>query len=85
MDTPETDLLTPDAAPQDHERYRNSTYLLVSKVAYLIGVPEQTLTSDRVPPKMKETFLELEQNRDARIIRNLCIVRCGIERHFSKV
>ena len=85
MDTPETDLLTPDAAPQDHERYRNSTYLLVSKVAYLIGVPEQTLTSDRVPPKMKETFLELEQYRDARIIRNLCIVRCGIERHFSKV
>ena len=74
-----------EESSKDREQYKNSTYLIVSKIAYLIGAPEEILTSDRVPPKLNETFLELEQNKNARIIRNLCIIRCGIERHFTKV
>ena len=67
-----------EESSKDREQYKNSTYLIVSKIAYLIGAPEEILTSDRVPPKLNETYLELEQNKNARIIRNLCIIRCGI-------
>lgn len=28
---------------KDRQQYKNSTYMLVSKIAYLIGVPEQIL------------------------------------------
>lgn len=70
---------------QDRQQYKNSTYLLVSKIAYLIGVPEKVLLGGHVPVQMPETFEELENNKAARIIRNLCVIRCCIERNFSKI
>ena len=36
---------------KDRQQYKNSTYMLVSKIAYLIGVPEQILQGERVPAK----------------------------------
>ncbi len=70
---------------QDQTRYKNSTYLLVSKIAYLIGYADEVMTGDRVPEQMHEVYAELEKNKKARIIRNLCIIRYRIERNFAKI
>lgn len=71
---------------QDIQKYKNSTYMIVSKIAYLIGVPEEILLGENMPSQVyRETFESMESNKDARIIRNLCIIRCRIERNFSKI
>ena len=54
--------------------YKDSTYELVSKVAYLIGVPLRIFQNEHEPPKI-EIYNRLEQDKNARIIRNLCIIR----------
>lgn len=64
--------------------YRNSTYAVVSKVAYLIGVPQRIFELEYEPPKM-EHFKTLAQNKNARIIRNLCMLRTAIEQNYSEV
>jgi len=64
--------------------YKNSTYMVVSKVAYLIGVPYHIFENENQPPKL-EWFDQLKVNKNARIIRNLCILRTAIERNFGKI
>lgn len=59
-------------------------YEIVSRVAYLIGVPEWVFENEFESPRL-ETFKELEKNKNARIIRNLCIVRAAIERWYPKI
>ena len=63
--------------------YKDSTYELVSKVAYLIGVPLRIFQNEHEPPKI-EIYKRLEQDKNARIIRNLCIIRTAIERNYRK-
>ena len=63
--------------------YKDSTYELVSKVAYLIGVPLRIFQNEHEPPKI-EIYDRLEQDKNARIIRNLCIIRTAIERNYRK-
>ena len=58
---------------KDRQQYKNSTYMLVSKIAYLIGVPEQILQGEHVPAKMRETYEELDKIKEARIIRNFLV------------
>lgn len=60
------------------------TYAIVSKVAYLLGVPERIFENEHEPPKMDE-FRILEMNKNARIIRNLCMLRAKIERNFGAI
>ena len=48
--------------------YKDSTYELVSKVAYLIGVPLRIFQNEHEPPKI-EIYNRLEQDKNARIIR----------------
>ena len=60
------------------------TYTIVSKVAYLIGVPKKIFENEHEPPQLSE-YEELEQNKSARIIRNLCILRASIERNFGVI
>ena len=62
--------------------YKASTYVIVSKVAYLIGVPKRIFDNEHEPPQL-EVFLQLENDKNARIIRHLCIVRTAIERNFK--
>ena len=69
---------------QQTPAYKNSTYGIVSKVAYLIGVPLRIFENDYEPPKI-EFYNRLELDKNARIIRNLCIVRTAIERNFKKI
>lgn len=68
----------------DRVEYRDSTYVIVSKIAYLIGVPNRIFENEHEPPKI-EIFRELENNKPARIIRNLCMIRTSIERNFKKI
>lgn len=65
-------------------RYKDSTYDLISKVAFLIGVPKRVFENESQPPKIS-IYKMLDQNKHARIIRNLCIVRTSIERGFKAI
>ena len=64
--------------------YKDSTYDIVSKVAYLIGVPKHIFENEHEPPKL-EIYELLDKDKSARIIRNLCVVRAAIERMFGKI
>ena len=64
--------------------YKDSTYDIVSKVAYLIGVPKHIFENEHEPPKL-EIYEILDKDKAARIIRNLCVVRAAIERKFGKI
>ncbi len=59
-------------------------YEIVSRVAYLIGVPKRIFENDHEPPKI-EIFNMLEKEKPARIIRNLCAVRTQLEHNFLKI
>lgn len=63
---------------------KNSTYTIVSKIAYLIGVSLRIFENEHEPPKL-EIYIELEQNKNARIIRNLCRLRTAIELNFKAI
>ena len=64
--------------------YQNSTYNIISKVAYLIGVEKRHFEPDYEAPKM-DFFQELDRNKNARIIRNLCMLRTAIEQNYSTI
>ncbi len=64
--------------------YKDSTYEIVSTVAFLIGVPESIFLNEHEPPQ-HEIFERLYKNKHARIIRDLCIIRTCIERNFKKI
>ena len=65
-------------------QYKDSTYEIVSKVAYLIGVPLRIFENEHEAPQM-DVYKRLELDKNARIIRNLCIIRTEIERNFKKI
>lgn len=77
-DPSEREFITPQ------KDYRNSTYAVVSKVAYLIGVPQRIFELEYEPPKM-EHFKTLALNKNARIIRNLCMLRTAIEQNYGEL
>lgn len=64
--------------------YRDSTYEIVSKIAYLIGVPRRIFEIEHEPPKL-EIYDRLDKQKSARIIRHLCIVRTAIERNYKGI
>lgn len=88
LDTPmmdETSDIITDAVPTyDRITYKDSTYEIVSKVAYLIGVPKRIFENEHEAPKI-EIFNKLDADKTARIIRHLCIIRTSIERNFRHI
>lgn len=58
--------------------YENSTYTVVSKVAYLIGVQKRIFENEYEPPKM-EWYEKLHADKNARIVRNLCMIRTALD------
>lgn len=68
----------------DRAEYKDSTYEIVSKVAYLIGVPKRIFDNEHEAPKV-EVYNRLDSDKTARIIRHLCIVRTAIERNFKRI
>ena len=51
--------------------YKDSTYELVSKVAYLIGVPLRIFQNEHEPPKI-EIYDRLEQRSEERRVGKEC-------------
>lgn len=64
--------------------YSGGTYDLVSKIAYLIGVSKTIFENAYEPPKI-EIYTKLDRDKNARIIRHLCIIRTAIERRFKYI
>jgi len=63
--------------------FENSTYMVVSKVAYLLGVPKTIFEKIFEPPQI-DWFARLEKDRNARIIRNLCMLRTAfLDNHHA--
>lgn len=69
---------------EEHLTYKDSTYEIVSKIAYLLGVPQRIFENEYEAPKL-DVYEKLEQEKAARIIRHLCIVRTTIERNFKHI
>lgn len=61
-----------------------NTYDIISKVAYLSGVPYNIFENQYEPPDLA-VYNVLEQNKAARIVRHLCILRNAIERRFGEI
>ena len=68
----------------EKKTYQDSTYDLISKVAYLLGVPKRIFDNEHEPPD-PVVFQQLEGEKSARIIRNLCMIRTGIQRNFRAI
>lgn len=64
--------------------YENSTYSVVSLMAYLIGVEKRHFENEHEPPRL-DWYERLSQDKNARIIRNLCRLRTAIERRYSEI
>lgn len=69
---------------QDKKTRWGCKYEIVSKVAYLIGVPYSVFENEHEAPLL-EIYKELDKNKNARIVRHLCIIRSAIERWFGKI
>lgn len=80
--------MTYDLSAQNNTRHYEKrdtyTYELISSVAFLIGVPERTFKNEHEPP-LFDCYQLLIKNKNARIIRNLCILRTAIIRNFKKI
>jgi hypothetical protein len=76
--TVEQNLIVPQSA------YTGSTFMIISTMSYLTGVPKRIFENEGEPPKM-EVYIKLDLNKNARIIRNLCALRTAIERKFGTI
>ena len=68
----------------EESRYSNSTFDIVSRTAFLMGVPKRIFENEFEPPKM-EIYEELKKEKNARIIRNLSMLRTATERNFKNI
>ena len=59
-------------------------YDIISKTAYLAGVDKTIFEMDGQPPQMM-VYTELEQEKAARIIRNLCILRTAMLKYNQRI
>ncbi len=69
---------------QDHNSSHGEQYDIVSTVAFLLGIRKSIFENAAEPPKF-DIYEKLEQDKKARIIRNLCILRNQLEHNFLKV
>ena len=84
METYTDELVTHEEFEDERIRYKDSTYDIISKVAYLIGVPKRVFENEFEPPKL-DIYETLDKDKNARIIRHLCIIRTSIERAFGHI
>ncbi len=80
----DADIINDSTSEEDKITYKDSTYEIVSKVAYLIGVPKRIFDNEHEAPKI-DIYNRLESDKTARIIRHLCIIRTAIERNFKYI
>jgi len=70
---------------QDFKVYRNNSYNVVSIFGYLIGVPKDQFMAPENPAMMESMYKKLSTNKNARIIRNLCIIRTCMEKNYINI
>lgn len=71
--------------PNVSDEYRNTnTFEIVTKVGFLLGVPDKYLLADGSLYD-HDIYNEMAANRSSRIIRNLCSLRAIIERRFKDI
>lgn len=63
---------------------RSDTYHIVSRTAFLLGIQKSVFEDDRGGLEA-DTFDTLMENKNARIIRNLCITRSAMLRNFHAI
>ena len=73
-----------ETQPAPDTRDYSSTSTVISKVAYLIGVPKKFFEAEYAPPQL-QTFDQMEREKNARIIRNLCRLRTAIEQNYGRI
>lgn len=75
-----------DSQLTDEEKvlYKESTYTVISLVAYLTGVPKYIFEESHYPPKM-DTYQKLDKDKNCRIIRNLCMLRNALEKNYKSI
>ena len=73
-----------EAPAKSYTDYYNAKYDIVSRVAYLLGVEKRHFENEHEPPKL-EIYDVLEQNKSARIVRELCRIRTALEQNYSKI
>ncbi len=64
--------------------YVNPSFEIISTMAYLIGVNKKEFENPNQTPQL-EKFELLEKNKAARIVRNLSIIRTGIEKYYTPI
>lgn len=64
-----------------YKKYRNGTYQIVSRAAYLAGTEKYIFEKEQEPPKI-EIYEELNDILTARIVRNLCRLRTALLKNY---
>lgn len=65
-------------------KYKNPRFDIVSRIAYLLGVSEEYFLGEE--SNFDETiYTGLEECKDARIVRNLCIIRTALLRNNGRI
>ena len=65
-------------------RTQDNTHEIVSKVAYLIGVPQEYFGTEAHAFRA-DIYRTLDAAKNARLLRNLCVVRAAAERWFNEI
>lgn len=80
-------LKTPEETPEEKRQKflesRTDEHSIVSKIGYLIGVPEEVFRNE-TSSMDAEMYDQLNKKDFARIVRNLCVVRTLCEKNFIK-
>ena len=66
------------------QEFRNPTHNIVSIVAYLIGIEKKHFENEHEPPQIN-IYDQLQDDKAARIVRNLCMIRTAIEQKYIAI
>ncbi|MBQ7916460.1 MAG: hypothetical protein IJ315_06705 [Firmicutes bacterium] len=61
-----------------------NTFKIVSQVGYLLGVPQYIFEREGEPLQI-ERYNRLEKNKNARLVRNLCILRTVMMKKYKSI
>lgn len=82
------EIIPPDTIDPSKKLFNNNfgknTYMIVSKVAFLLGIQKQ-IFEDPYKPFTMDEYTKLETDKNARLIRNLCGLRTTIELNYGKI
>lgn len=73
------------AVPEETNNYRNNAYNVTSIFGFLIGVTDDQFKDETNPAMMEGVYKKLVLNKNARVIRNLCMVRTALEKNYLRV